>query len=154
MCLCYPRFKVLFCYFSCHKFCVVVFWVGFWCVCVGKCFDIISSHVSFPISVFFPDSSFSVVTLGWMVVVRFFIFLAMASSSATVSFCKYSWFCFAFLFSFLYSLCYFLYSFSIDSFFLSFLYLSCVLVTLCLMSLSWGVHHGLLGSTLLALATG
>ena len=39
-------------------------------VCVGKCLVIISSHVSFPISVYFPDESFSVVTFGWMLVVR------------------------------------------------------------------------------------
>ena len=44
-------------------------------VCVGKCFAIISSHVSFPISVYFPDASFSVVTFGWMLVVKFFYFL-------------------------------------------------------------------------------
>ena len=43
-------------------------------VCVGKCFVIISSHVSFPISEYFPDESFSVVTLGWMLVVKFFLF--------------------------------------------------------------------------------
>ena len=55
-------------------------------VCVGKCFAIISSHVSFPISAYSPDCSFSVVTLGWMLVVRFFIFLAIASLSSTVSF--------------------------------------------------------------------
>ena len=41
-------------------------------VCVGKCFVIISSHVSLPISVYCPDESFSVVTFGWMLVVRFF----------------------------------------------------------------------------------
>ena len=70
---------------------VVVTLVWLYCgfvlgMCVGKCFGIISSHVSFPISVYCPDESFSVVTLGWMLVVRFFIFLAIASSSATVSF--------------------------------------------------------------------
>ena len=121
-------------------------------MCVGKCFAIISSHVSFPISVYFTDGSFNVVALGWMLLVRFFIFLAIASSSATVSLFMFSYFFLAFLFCFLYSAVFYrvfqLFHFSCHFCICHRFWLPCVSCPLV------DGHQGLLGAILLALAAG